>query len=111
MKHLKAWILSLALGFAFTSGLVSDAGSASANTRRVHATACHYYYDNAGTDVYQGAWVGNQGTSTRTIYCNAPSDTTLSHSGTITLNVHGYEPAGVANTSTACVKFYNAAGT
>jgi hypothetical protein len=111
MKYAKDGILSLALGVAFVAGLVSDSGSANAATRRVHATACHYFYDNAGTEVYQGAWLGNQGNTTRGIYCNAPSDSTLSHSGTITLNVHGFEPSGGSNTSQACVKFYNAAGT
>jgi hypothetical protein len=111
MKHGKTGILSLALGAALAAGLVSESGTANAAYRRVHATACHYYYDNAGTEVYQGAWLGNQGSVNRGIYCNAPSDSTLSHSGTITLNVHGFEPSGLNNTSQACVKFYNASGT
>ena len=83
----------LAIG-ALLSGiaLVGDVGvnTASADYRRVHSAYCHYFYDNVGTGLYNGAWISTN--TARGIYCPAPSDSELAHHEVTTLNVHGYEP-------------------
>ena len=38
------------------------------------------------------------------VACALPSDTTLSHASTVTLNVYGSEAAGGSNWSRACVR-------
>jgi hypothetical protein len=95
--------------FAVTFAM-ADASDAKAAYRRVHSAACHYYFDDAGSDLYNGAWI-NAYTSGRGIYCAAPSDSELPHASTVTLNVHGFEAANQNAYSYACVKYYNASGT
>ncbi|HWO26764.1 MAG TPA: hypothetical protein VNO30_48880 [Kofleriaceae bacterium] len=78
---------------------------ASAAYRRVHSAQCHYFYDDAGTGLYNGAYLSTS--VSRGIYCPAPSDSTLPHSSTTTLNVHGYSPSAFSAYSQACAKEYN----
>jgi hypothetical protein len=78
---------------------------ASAAYRRVHSSQCHYFQDDAGAGLYNGAWLST--TTGRGIYCPAPSDSTLAHSSTTTLNVHGYSPSSTSAYSQACAKVYN----
>lgn len=86
--------------------LFGHAGSASAAYRRVHSSQCHYYYDDAGSSLYNGAWLATY-SSGRGIFCPAPSDSELPHSSTVTLNVHGYSPSATSVYSEACAKAYN----
>jgi hypothetical protein len=84
---------------------LTQSGEAEAAYRRVHSSVCHYWYDDAGSGLYNGAYL-SVGTTGRGIYCPAPSDSLLPHSSAIYLNVHGYAPS-TSNYSRACVKSYN----
>ena len=81
---------------------------AAAAYRRVHSAECHYYYDDAGSTVYNGAYLV-MGATGRAVYCPAPSDSELPHASTTTLNVHGYSPAANSAYSETCAKQYNTA--
>jgi hypothetical protein len=99
----------LAIGIGTYLGgiaLFGQADTASAAFRRVHSSQCHYTYDDAGSDLYNGM-VFAPGTIGRSVYCPAPSDSELPHSATVTLNVHGYSPSTTAAYSEACAKAYN----
>jgi|GEM_PF-5332830 len=102
----------MALATAASAGtLLSYAPLADANFRRAHSSECHSYYDNLGTDLYNGAWIANYGDVARGVYCPVATDGYLSHNATTTLNVHGFEASGESNTSRACVKHYTNSGT
>jgi hypothetical protein len=102
-------IFAIAIGaFLASIALFGHAGTASAAYRRVHSSQCHYFYDDAGSSVYNGAWL-SASTTGRGIYCAAPSDSELPHAATVTLNVHGYSPSATGAYSEACAKAYNTA--
>ena len=92
--------------FLVGMALIGHTGAASAAYRRVHSSQCHYYYDDAGSEVYNGAWLASYSTG-RGIYCPAPSDSELPHSATTALNVHGFSPSASPAYSMACAKAYN----
>jgi len=83
-----------------------------AKDRRVSGSACHFVYDNAGSNLYVGAYVHNKSTTNNgyAIVCPAATDSYLSHSSVARLNIHGYEQSGESNYSRACVKHYNNSG-
>lgn len=86
------------------------AAPADAAIRRVHSSACHYYYDDAGTSIYNGPYLSISG-STRGIYCPAPSDSEVAHGSASYLMVDGYQSGGIANYTRACVKSYSGTST
>lgn len=100
-------VLAVGIG-SFLIGLASigQIDSASAAYRRAHSAYCTYYYDNAGTDLYNGGYLTTYSVG-RGIYCPAPSDSELPHSSVVTLNVHGYTPSANTAYSRACAKAYN----
>ena len=102
-------LLAVGIGsFLISIVSIGHIDSASAAYRRVHASQCHHYYDNAGTTLYNGSTL-SVNTTGRSIYCTAPSDSELPHAGTRTLNVHGYAPSVNSTYSMACAKAYNTA--
>lgn len=106
---MKKWSVGMvAVGLCSFLGvtMLTDSSSASAAYRRLHSSICHYYYDNAGTTLYNGAYL-SASTNGRAIYCPAVSDSELPHASVTTLNVHGYSPSARSNYSRACNKAYN----
>jgi len=87
----------------YLAGMMLFAGTddAVAAERRLHSSICHYYYDNAGTGLYNGAYLSTNSTA-RSIFCPVVSDNTLFHTNVVQLNVHGYESSGESNYSRAC---------
>ncbi len=104
----------LALGFSVLMAggiLLVSSSNADAAFRRAHSSECHSYYDNSGTNVYNGAYLSvSSAASTQGIYCPVATDGYLTHNSTVELNVHGFEASGQNNSSRACVKHYNSTG-
>lgn len=126
-RRLKGTLVCLA-SFAATLAL-APAQNVEAASRRVHASACHGEYDAYGGNVTRGIAPDTANTgdlingthldirpgaynASYQVFCPAPSDSTLAHSITTTLNVHGYRGTTLFGTdsSAACVKFFNAGG-
>jgi hypothetical protein len=106
MKFRNVLVAGIA-SFLLCLALFGRTTTASAAYRRVHSSQCHYFYDDAGTDLYNGMWLATY-SSGRGIYCAVPSDSELPHASTVELNVHGYSPSATSAYSMACAKAYNA---
>jgi len=108
--NMRIWnALAFGIGaYLATMVLIGHTAPAAAAYRRVHSSQCHYFNDDAGTQVYNGMYLANY-TTGRIIYCAAPSDSELPHAATTELNVHGYAPSGTWPYSVACAKAYNTA--
>lgn len=107
MNKIRVAITVALCAFAVTFA-IADSSDAKAAFRRVHSSQCHTIYDNS-PDLWNAGYIATS-TTARSIYCPAPSDSTLTHNGTVTLNVHGFEAANQSAYSYACVKYYNALG-
>ncbi len=98
-----------AIGLASYLGgiaLLGGIGDAVASFRRVHSSQCHHFFDDAGTDLYNGVYLSSAQV-THGVYCPVPSDSELPHSSTVTLNIHGYSPSPTSASSQTLAKAYN----
>lgn len=103
MNGTKALLSAGLCAYATVLAFAGMPDKASANERRTHSSICHYYYDNAGTSLSNASSLYN-GTSSRSIYCPVISDSTIAHSNTLYLNVHGRNTVSGTSYSRACTK-------
>lgn len=110
---MKTKVSLVVVSIAYLATLALFGGSeAQAAVRRLHAGGiCHEAYPTDSSFVqHQNVLHSSRGVNdTVWINCAVPSDSTLAHNGVVTLNIHGFEPAGASIYSQACSKAFNSA--
>lgn len=109
LKRYRSSLIACLASFAAVWALTSP-GSARAVNRRVHSSICTLKNDLGSAVANQASIFVTSGVSSTFLYCPIPSDSTLTHIGITTINVHGFQGPDGPNVSYACVKYYNASG-
>jgi hypothetical protein len=98
MKRNSTRCFAATAAFVGTLTLLGTAQDVKAAESRVHSSQCTYYYDDAGTGVYNGIFIYVIETG-KNIYCPVPSNSAFPHVNAAVLNIHGATSnANVSNT-------------
>jgi hypothetical protein len=93
--------MTVTCAIASTVALLGAHNDVSAAESRTHSSQCTYYYDDAGTGVYNGVFLFVYDTP-KNIYCPVPSDSAVPHSATSRLNIHGFTSKPNGSYTRAC---------